>query len=622
MRSLRNRHLLAVDLLLIPLAVYASFVLRLDTFNLQPHVWGFLLMTSAALLVIPMLLFQARLYQSAWRYLSTYELLALLRVVGLAVVIIGAIAYLASLMQPTLRIPRSIPLIFLPLALAAVSGPRLAMRVWAQKRPQCVRPDAPIPVLVFGAGDAGALVVRELRQNPQLGMAVVGLLDDDPLKHGLMIHGSTVLGDRTAIPRLVAHYCVAQVIIALPTAPGKQVRAIVQICQQAGVQTLTVPSLAELLDGKLTVSQLRKLEISDLLRREPVQTDIAAVRQLVRGKRVLVTGGGGSIGSELCRQLLRCAPAELLVLGHGENSVFELIQDLNQALPCHHHKVELKPLIADIRDARRMQFIFAQHRPELVFHAAAHKHVPLMELNPIEAFSTNVLGTRNLLEAALASGVQHVVMISSDKAVNPTSIMGATKRIAEFLVTQAAQRSQRPYVAVRFGNVLGSRGSVVLSFKRQIAAGGPVTVTHPDMRRYFMTIPEAVQLVLQAAALGHQGEVFMLEMGEPVRVVDLARDMIRLSGLEEGRDLDIVFTGLRPGEKLFEELFADGEYYRRTSHAKVFMTEHESIPTHELAVAIAEIERCVREHDEAALLELLPRLVPEYQAPRLLVGGV
>ncbi|WP_245863639.1 polysaccharide biosynthesis protein [Candidatus Viridilinea mediisalina] len=622
MRSLHNRHLLAVDLLLIPLAVYASFVLRLDTFNLQTHVWGFVLMSGLALLVLPPLLFYARLYQSAWRYVSTYELLALLQVVGGAVLIISGIVYLVSFMQPALRIPRSIPLIFLPLALAAVSGPRLAMRVWAQQRQPRPLLGARTHVLVFGAGDAGAMVVRELRQNPQLGMHVVGLLDDDPLKHGLVIHGSMVLGQRESLPALVARYHVAQVIIAMPSAPGKEVRAIMHMCQQVGVQTLTVPSLAELLDGKFTVSQLRKLEISDLLRREPVQTDIAAVRQLVRGKRVLVTGGGGSIGSELCRQLLRCAPAQLLVLGHGENSVFELIQDLNQVQQDFHRRIELKPLIADVRDARRMQYIFAQHRPELVFHAAAHKHVPLMECNPIEAFSTNVLGTRNLLAAAEEVGVEHFVMISSDKAVNPTSIMGATKRLAEFLVLQAAQRSQRSYAAVRFGNVLGSRGSVVLSFKRQIAAGGPITVTHPDMRRYFMTIPEAVQLVLQAATLGHQGEVFMLEMGEPIRVVDLARDMIRLSGLEEGRDIDIVFTGLRPGEKLFEELFANGEYYRRTSHDKIFRAEHAMFAQDDLPWIIAAIERCVEEHDEAALLELLPRLVPEYQAPKLLAGGV
>jgi len=329
---------------------------------------------------------------------------------------------------------------------------------------------------------------------------------------------------------------------------------------------------------------------------------------------VLVTGGGGSIGSELCRQILRSGPAELIILGHGENSIFEIQHELQRMLSQKSGKTRITPLIADIRDRGRIQTLFWRHRPALVFHAAAHKHVPLMELNLVEAVSNNVLGTRNLLDAAMETGVEHFVMISSDKAVNPTSVMGATKRIAELLVHRAAQLSQRPYVAVRFGNVLGSRGSVILTFKRQIAAGGPITITHPEMQRYFMTIPEAVQLVLQAATLGQQGEVFMLDMGEPVKIVDLARDMIRLSGLEEGRDIDIVYTGVRPGEKLFEELFADGEHYRPTSHDKLFIAHgaHNHTPS-DLVHTIDQLEQGVASDSEPDLLWLIQQLVPTYQ---------
>jgi FlaA1/EpsC-like NDP-sugar epimerase len=391
----------------------------------------------------------------------------------------------------------------------------------------------------------------------------------------------------------------------MPTASGKTIREIVSICESVQVQTKIIPGIYELLGGTVRVNQLRDVEIEDLLRREPVQTDIAAVKELIQGKRVLITGSGGSIGRELCRQVFRCGPAELILLGHGENSIFAIHNELNQlghslSPAANGHKSNgtastlyssiklprLVPVIADIRFLDRLQLIFEQYRPEIVFHAAAHKHVPLMEANPAEAVTNNIIGTRNLLTAALAVDVQRFVMISTDKAVNPTNIMGASKRAAELLVHRAGRESGRPYVAVRFGNVLGSNGSVVLTFKQQIAAGGPVTVTHPDMRRYFMTIPEAVQLVLQAATLGKGDEVFILDMGEPVKIVDLARDLIELSGLEVGRDIDIVFTSPRPGDKLFEELFINGEKHARTCHEKIFISKQAGnfIPSNSVAV--------------------------------------
>ena len=407
-------------------------------------------------------------------------------------------------------------------------------------------------VLIAGAGEAGALILRELRANPQTGLIPVGFVDDDPHKQGMLIQRVRVLGSREPFPALVREHQVDQVIIAMPAAPGSAVREIVDICEQAGVRARIIPGMYELLSGAASIGQLRDVQIEDLLRREPVQTDTEQVAALIRGRRVLVTGAGGSIGSELCRQILRCEPAELIILGHGENSIFDIHNELrgwktgslkleagtaaskSAASSNQHPASKFTPVIADIRDADRLAAVFAAHRPEIVFHAAAHKHVPLMEDNVEDAVTNNVLGTRRLVEASIAAGVEHFVLVSTDKAVNPSSVMGTTKRVAELIVQEAAQRTGRAFVAVRFGNVLGSRGSVVPFFQRQIAAGGPVTVTHPDVKRYFMTIPEAVQLVLQAAALGCGGEIFVLDMGEPVRIADLARDLIRLSGLEPG----------------------------------------------------------------------------------------
>jgi FlaA1/EpsC-like NDP-sugar epimerase len=413
------------------------------------------------------------------------------------------------------------------------------------------------------------------------------------------------------------------VIIAIPTAPGREVRDIVTICEKADVPTKIMPGLYEMLGGTVSVNQLRNVQIEDLLRREPVQTDTEAVRLLIAGKRVLVTGGGGSIGSELCRQILRFGPSDLLVLGHGENSIFEICAQLNHQLGVSRQAQDGKfrtaprihPIIADIRFPDRIRAVFERYQPEIVFHAAAHKHVPLMEGNPTEAISNNVLGTRNLLDAAVVTGVERFVMISTDKAVRPKSMMGASKRVAELLVHQTAWEIGRPYVAVRFGNVLGSRGSVLQTFKQQIAAGGPITITHPEMKRFFMTIPEAVQLVLQAAVLGKGGEVFMLDMGEPVKIVNLAEDLIELSGLEVGHDVEIVFTGVRPGEKLFEELFIPGESYRRTEHQKIFVIESAAgtILPSQLNQVVARLEVAAYGNNAADLTEGLQQLLPDFR---------
>lgn len=627
--TIRNRQYLLIDIVLLALAAYLSYVLRLDGTNLNRHWPNFAIFTVTALVITPVIFRWTGVYSRYWRYASIDELRLLTVAMTASVIATSCIsisvAKLGALQQP---IPRSVPFIFLLLALAATAGPRLAVRLTANPHREKPEKTPLLNVIVMGAGDAGSMIVRELQKNTHLGMTVIGLLDDDRTKYGKYIYGVPVLGSRQMISQLATERSIGQVIIAMPTAPGKTIREIVEICEQAGVQARTIPGVFELLGGTVSVNQLRNVQIEDLLRREPVSSDSDALSELIRGKRVLITGGGGSIGSELCRQILRHGPSDLVVLGHGENSIFEIYGELRRQKYREGEQSSdiafafVHTVIADIRFADRVRAVFEEYRPEIVFHTAAHKHVPLMEANPGEAITNNIVGTRNLLNAALAVGVEQFVMISSDKAVNPTSIMGVTKRAAELLVHQAARISGKRYVAVRFGNVLGSRGSVIHTFRQQIAEGGPITITHPEMKRYFMTIPEAVQLVLQAAVLGKGSEVFLLDMGEPVKIVDLARDLIELSGLEVGRDIDIIHTGLRPGEKLFEELFTPGESYQRTRHEKIFVAS--SVNNGAEWVAMEHYWSCLDEavdvlaeaacrNDRSELAPMLKLLVPEFQ---------
>ncbi len=627
-RQLRNRYFFALDIMLLVTAVVFSYVLRLETFSFNQLGSGFLLFAGIVVVVIPLLFYFFGIYSRYWLYASVEELLLLSGATTLGAAISGVIGLIVAWTVSDIALPRSIPFIFWPLALLVTGAPRFAVRLSAQyarrrPEPRDIVANRPQRILVAGAGDAGTIVVREMLNNPSLGMEVIGFIDDDPRKRSARIAGVPVLGNRRAIPQLAAEYDIDLVIIAIPTAPGREVREIVTICEKASVPTKIMPGLYEMLDGTVSVNQLRNVQIEDLLRREPVQTDTEAVRSLIVGKRVLVTGGGGSIGSEICRQILRFWPSDLMVLGHGENSIFDICAQLEQQLtamiraesgalqPTPH----IHPVIADIRFPDRIRTVFEQYHPEIVFHAAAHKHVPLMEINPTEAISNNVLGTRNLLDAAVMTGVEHFVMISTDKAVRPKSVMGASKRVAELLVHQTAWEIGQPYVAVRFGNVLGSRGSVLQTFKRQIAAGGPITITHPDMKRYFMTIPEAVQLVLQAAVLGKGGEVFMLDMGEPVKIVNLAEDLIEFSGLEVGHDIEIAFTGIRPGEKLHEELFIPGESYRRTEHQKIFVIESatDAVLPSQLNHSVAQLEDAAYNNNVAELTEALQHLLPDFR---------
>jgi len=570
--SFRNRYLLVADLIAVLLTPAGAYALRVDSeaWSSAEYARGLLVYTLMSAVIKLVIFYFAGLYRQYWRYASVDELYLLL-VANVATTAFATISYLAvqtAHILPGVGLPRSIPVLDGMLTLMAVSGLRFSVRALA-RLPRGNVSGQRKRVLIIGAGEAGAMILREIQATPRLNIEAVAFVDDDPTKRGAYIQNVPVLGGRQAIPKLVQEYEAQELIIAMPAAPGKIIREIVLLAEAAKVPTRMIPGIYEILEGKKNVTALRDVEIDDLLRREPVKVDPSEVGALLTGKRVMVTGAGGSIGSEICRQVARCNPALIILLGHGENSLFNIQNELLRTWP----NVNLAALVADIRDWPRLEAIFNRHQPEVIFHAAAHKHVPLMEANCEDAVANNVGGTRNLLRLAESHAVEYFVLISSDKAVNPVNVMGTTKRVAEMLVQDAARRSGRHYVAVRFGNVLGSRGSVIPTFREQIARGGPVTITDPEMRRYFMTIPEAVQLVLQAAALssGGQAEVFVLDMGEPVKIVDLARDLIELSGLELGRDIEIVYTGLRPGEKLYEELFIEGESYSRTRHAKIMV---------------------------------------------------
>lgn len=463
-------------------------------------------------------------------------------------------------------------------------------------------------VLICGAGDAGEAVLREIIRAGQSRYDCVGFVDDDvPQLHG-RIHDVEIVGRTTQIREICAHYGVQEVLIALPNAGPREIRRLVEHCEGTGVLFRTMPAMSDLIEGRVQVSRIREVSIADLLGREAVELDKEQIGRQIRGKRILITGAGGSIGSEMCRQIAAFSPQRLILVEQAENNLFEIDRELRAVRPDLH----IVPYVADITDRARIAAIFGKEKPSSVFHAAAHKHVPMMECNSGEAVKNNIAGTMTVADACLTCGVAKMVMISTDKAVNPTSIMGCTKRVAEMYVQGLTGAGVTQYVTVRFGNVLGSSGSVVPIFREQIAAGGPVTVTHPDMTRYFMTIPEAAQLVLQAGTMGNGGEIYMLHMGEPVRIVDLARDMVTLSGLRPGVDIEIVFSGKRPGEKLFEELANEGEDVERTRHPKIGTWKHRAENRELVLSGIERLIALADAGDSADIQSELKRIVPEY----------
>ncbi len=467
----------------------------------------------------------------------------------------------------------------------------------------------PSSILLIGAGDAGSMLAREMLRHPETGMRPVGFLDQDRAKQGRTIASVPVLGQLADLGQVLERVAVDEILITIPSADGRAIRTIVEAIRDVrpDMPYRTMPALHELLSGRVTVSRIRDVGIDDLLRRPPVQLDTQSILSYLQGKRVMVTGAGGSIGSELVRQICRFAPLELILFGHGENSIYQLERELDLDFP----NVRYHSVIAAVQNVQRLDHVFGAYRPDVVFHTAAHKHVPLMEHNPEEAVFNNVVGTRNLVRLALAHGVSHFVNISTDKAVNPSSVMGASKRTAELIVQDAARDAGpgQVFVSVRFGNVLGSRGSAVPVFKEQIRNGGPVTITHPDMVRYFMTIPEATQLVLQASAQGQNGETYILDMGEPVRLVDLVKDLIRLSGFEPDVDIPIVFTGIRPGEKLFEELMTAEEREGRTLHDKIFVAKASDLARKDLEDTLNALVAAALRSDGDAIRRTFAKLI-------------
>jgi len=606
---LKNRTLLIGDIFLIIFASLGSFALRTDlgplfVFYLPQALWMILI----SLIIKPIVFFFFGLYNRLWVYASVQELKLIVTSVTTSSVFVSVVIVILRAMQVLPYFPRStLPIDWL-LSLILIGGLRFSLRILGETRSGHVDPGKGIKqVLVVGAGDAGALVVREMQKNAQLRLSPVCFLDDDSDKQRQQIHGVPVVGTLDDLSRTVFLRQINEVIIAIPSATGSVIRKVAEVCRSRGISFRTMPGMYELIGGKVNVNRLREVQISDLLRREPVSIDERSIGASLTGQRVLVTGAGGSIGRELCRQIARWRPSALITLGHGENSIFETVFEIGEDFP----SLPLHPIVADVRDMDRLNVIFENQRPQVIFHTAAHKHVPMMEANIEEAIMNNILGTRNVVEVSLNFEVERMVLISTDKAIRPSSVYGATKRLGEMMVLDAAKRSNLAFSVVRFGNVLGSRGSVVPLFKRQIQRGGPVTVTHPDMERYFMTIPEAVHLVLQASSMGSGGEVFVLNMGEQVRIMNLAEDIIRLSGLEPGKDIEIVFTGIRAGEKLSEELWDQGAHYVPTSHPDIVLLDDEELLTGDQLFDTAnELIHLAREGDPKAIVNLLDKCIP------------
>ena len=581
-----------IDAALVATANLASFLLKYGPPALRPgdthlHTVALLLPVLIVLRVSAFGLF--RLYRIRWRYMSVHDLKTVAGATTLSTAAFyGVLAVLGYLSPATYS--WGMQVIDWVLTICLLSGIRIAYRLWSDRSLEtssAIRQRA----LIVGAGDAGETVARELLRRPVEGIIPVGFVDDEPRRRGTRIHGLPVLGSTQDIASLAQKIGVEVILIAIPSAAGKTIRDIVARCEAVPARLCLVPGISDLIEGSSAagvsrLTSIRAVKIEDLLRREPVQTDLAEIAGYLSGQRVLVTGAGGSIGSELCRQIAGLNPARLLLLGRGENSIFEIEQELIRDFG-----IAPTAIIADVKDRDRLEEVFLAERPTVVFHAAAHKHVPLMETSPSEAVKNNVLGTRNVAEVAAACGVRKLVYVSTDKAVNPESVMGATKRIGEQIVSSLSrQHHSTEFAIVRFGNVLGSRGSVVPTMQKQIARGGPVTVTDPNMTRYFMTIPEAVQLILQAGAMGKHGETFLLDMGEPVRILDLARDLIRLSGLRPDVDIKIEFTGVRPGEKINEELHYASEARRPTAHTKISVSESDAAPP----LLLSAVDRLIR----------------------------
>lgn len=588
---------------LITFSYVGSFLLRFDL-HLKTPDQIVILQTLPLVLATKLLIFYFfGLLRGWWRYVGLNDALDITKASLVSSVSLYALFKLGLNVD---GYPRSVLIIDLALTILLVGGSRFTVRAYTEGLQHSVDERN---VLIVGAGRAGSTIAREMKRNPELRMRPIGFVDDDPSKRGIRIHGCKVFGSTERISAIIRLKKVQSVLIAIPSARGSQIEQIVSRCRQCRVDFKILPPISRHINGSSSkISAVRDLRLEDLLGREPVHIDLASIRNELEGKVILITGAGGSIGAELSRQVANFQPSKVLLLERAENALFQLCLELNASLPQQH----FVPVIADIQDVTTMRDIFALHRPDILFHAAAYKHVPMMEENCFQAVTNNIFGTYNVALLARQFACKSFVMISSDKAVNPTNVMGVTKRIAELIMLGLSHEHTR-YVAVRFGNVLGSNGSVVPIFQQQIRDGGPVTVTHPEARRYFMTIPEAVQLVLQASTMGDSSEIFVLDMGKPMRVVDLARNLIRLSGLEPDREIEIIYTGLRPGEKLFEELMLEGEGLKRTSHEKIRVLSGAGVSLEHVRSWLDELSALVAAKNVYGLVQMFQQIVPEYK---------
>lgn len=606
-----DKRVYVVDIACVLASLYISLLLRFD-FNIPSKDIEFFRLS-----IIPVLIFIIafnkvfKLYRNMWKYASIEELFSIVYSITLANIAFVIYSYLFShilFKSDYYRFPFTVHIIFWLLCVITLGGIRIMYRILEQNKGENKKCDKNLNVLIIGAGDAGAMLVKEIKKHKDLKYFIVGLIDDDEAKKGRIINDIKVLGGRDKILSICEERSVEEIIITMPSADFKTKTEILNICKQTKCKLKTIPGIYEIVDEKVNINELRDVNIEDLLGREPVKLSNEDIDKYIKGKTILVTGGGGSIGSELCRQIVKFKPEKLIVLDIYENNAYDLQMELNYECP----DLNREFIIASVRDFDRLKEVFETNKPDVVFHAAAHKHVPLMENSPVEAIKNNIIGTYNVVKCSHESGVKRFVQISTDKAVNPTNIMGATKRFCELIIQAFDTVSDTEYVAVRFGNVLGSNGSVIPLFKRQIAHGGPVTVMHPEINRFFMTIPEAAQLVIQAGGMAKGGEIFVLDMGTPVKIVDLARDLITLSGLEPDVDIKIEFTGLRPGEKLYEELLMDEIALTSTSHNKIYVEKPIGEDIEFIEKSIEEFRNVVS-RDKEAIFSLMEEKVPTYK---------
>lgn len=612
LKSYVNRKRLAIELVLFDIIAIqlAAFLAILTRFEFRIHTIEPLFIDTLVHYAVlntfcSICIFAAyRMYSTLWSFASIMDFFNVVKAV-----LISSVFQFIGIHMLAWPIPRSFIVLYIGwLGIAAVF-PRMMIRILRGGRRiplQTIGKQA-IPVMLIGAGEAGSIILQEFKNSKFVEKEIVCVIDDDPKKWGTFIHGVPVVGGRRKITQSVVRFGIQEIVLAIPTLKPHERKNIINICQQTGCKMSTLPGIYQLINCDVKVSMLRDVQIEDLLGREAVRTDLESIMSYVKDQKVMVTGGGGSIGSELCRQIADDQPKQLIIIDNYENAAYELQMELGRK----HPELDVIVLIVSVQNRRKIREIFEQYKPDLVFHAAAHKHVPLMEYSPCEAIKNNVFGTMNVASEANRSGVKRMVLISTDKTVRPTNIMGASKRICEMVIQTYNQRSKTEYVAVRFGNVLGSNGSVVPLFKQQIREGGPVTVTHPDIIRYFMTIPEAVSLVLQAGAYAQGGEIFILDMGEPVKILDLAENMIRLSGLVPGEDIEIKFTGLRPGEKLYEELLIDDDNKKETANKRIFIGQPIKIDEAEFDEKMKELEKATFSEDEN-IRQVVKKLVPEY----------